>query len=100
MGMAANYGLTSVKFLRAWKGYNPGDLAGFHQTLAQKLVVSGVAAFNKVEKPAVSVTKVPVLSPKPKRKDKKLSVAAKKTLAPGTYTKGELLAAIEESQKE
>lgn len=69
MAMAANYGLTRVKFLRSWKGYNPGDLAGFNRIIAQKLVTSGVASFDKIEKPAVTVTKVaPVLTPNPKKK--------------------------------
>lgn len=71
MSMAANYGLTRVKFLKSWKGYNPGDLGGFLPIMAQRLVTSGVASFDKIEKPAVTVNKVasaPALNPTPKRK--------------------------------
>jgi hypothetical protein len=79
MAMAANYGNVSVVFLRHWKGYNSGEKAGFAPAIAQKLVASGVAAFDKVEKPATSpVTKKPALTPKPKRKVSRKKTAKKK----------------------
>lgn len=72
MGMAANYGNTRVKFLKSWQGYNAGDIAGFAQKTAQKLVSEGVAAFDKVIKPAPSTpTGKPALNPKPKKGGKK-----------------------------
>lgn len=77
MGMAANYGMTRVKFLKSWQGYNAGDVAGFNQHTAQHLVADGVAAFDKIEKPASTpVTKVqepekPAFNPKPKRRTSK-----------------------------
>ncbi len=37
--------LTSVRFVKGYKGYNTGEVAGFVSELAGKLVAAGVAKY-------------------------------------------------------
>jgi hypothetical protein len=45
--------MQSVEFLKAWKIWSPGDIAGFEPEQAKKLVEAGVAkAYEAEAKPA------------------------------------------------
>lgn len=37
--------LTAVKFLKQWRAYTKGDIAGFEEAVAKKLVDGGVADY-------------------------------------------------------
>lgn len=42
--------LTAVKFLKQWRAYNKGDIAGFDEAVAKKLVDGEVAEIHKAGK--------------------------------------------------
>ena len=44
--------LTAVKFLKHWRAYNKGDVAGFDEAVAKKLVDGEVAEYHKSTKSA------------------------------------------------
>lgn len=49
----------SVKFVKSWRGYGKGEVAGFDEATAQALVDGGVATSNKVKassKPAAKAS--------------------------------------------
>jgi len=102
MAMAANKGLISVKFLKQWSGYNQGDIAGFHQSRADSLVKSGMAALYTPESvtkaytgqthtskkvygnPTEELSGPPAVTPKPRKKHTRKPRKRTKQVTPQT----------------
>jgi len=49
--------MQSVEFIKPWKIYSPGDIAGFDAEQAEKLIKGGAAKEVKTDEKAVKTTK-------------------------------------------
>lgn len=49
--------MKSVEFIKPWKIYSPGDIAGFDADQAERLIEGGVAKEVKAEEKAVKTAK-------------------------------------------
>lgn len=61
--------LTAVKFLKQWRAYNKGDIAGFEEAVAKKLVDGEVAEFHKAGKSSARTQQPAAASGKAASKD-------------------------------
>lgn len=70
-----------VKFTKPWRGYSPGEVAGFEESIAESLVGGGVATGYSSGSAAATVSS-PLSERRPKAADKKPASRAGATKAP------------------
>lgn len=70
-----------VKFTKPWRGYSPGEVAGFEESVAESLVGGGVATGYSSGSAAATVSS-PLSERRPKAADKKPASRAGATKAP------------------
>lgn len=56
----------AVKFLQAWRGYSAGEIAGFDENVAEKLVKGKVAEEYSADGEKASATQTPAKAPAPR----------------------------------
>lgn len=74
-------GKVIVKFTKPWRGYSPGEVAGFEESVAESLVGGGVATGYSSGSAAATVSS-PLSERRPKAADKKPASRAGATKAP------------------
>ena len=70
-----------VKFTKPWRGYSPGEVAGFEESVAETLVGAGVATGYSSGSAAATVSS-PLSERRPKAADKKSASRAGASKAP------------------
>ena len=70
-----------VKFTKPWRGYSPGEVAGFEESVAEALVGGGVATGYSSASAAATVSS-PLSERRPKAADKKSASRAGASKAP------------------
>lgn len=74
-------GKVIVKFTKPWRGYSPGEVAGFEESVAESLVGGGVATGYSSASAAASVSN-PTSDKRPKAAEKKSASRAASSKAP------------------
>ena len=74
-------GKVIVKFTKPWRGYSPGDVAGFEESVAESLVGAGVATGYSSGSAAATLSS-PLSERRPKAADKKPASRAGASKAP------------------
>lgn len=70
-----------VKFTKPWRGYSPGEIAGFDESVVEALVGGGVASHH-VPASAAASTATPLTGKRPKAGDKNATSRAGASKAP------------------